>query len=198
MTGNPVAATINKKIFPDMKHSFYLCCFLLMEITHPLAIQAEGTFENYLSSSNYNKVKVKEILGTDTIKLESGETIKLIGLKGIEAPRKNENIERNKYGFVIEPEAKAETPLEEKAIKLLEDLLKDKWVRLEFDVERINNQFTTLAYVFLISDNTFINEEILRQGYALLQIQPPNFKYADTLRTAYKEAREEKRGLHGE
>jgi len=44
---------------------------------------------------------------------------------------------------------------------------------------------------------TFVNAEILRQGYANLSFDPRLRKYNDKLQKAYREAREEKRGLHG-
>jgi len=40
--------------------------------------------------------------------------------------------------------------------------------------------------------------EILKQGFANLQIAAPNLKYSDLFRAAYREARTEKRGLHNE
>ncbi len=39
---------------------------------------------------------------------------------------------------------------------------------------------------------------IRRQGFASLHIRPPNTKYSDQLSAAYREAREEKRGLQGD
>ena len=78
------------------------------------------------------------------------------------------------------------------------DLLDQKRVRLEFDDDKKDDELNTLAYVFLKDENTFINAEILRQGYAQLQVRPPNTKYKQELRSAYKEAREQFRGVHGQ
>jgi endonuclease YncB( thermonuclease family) len=50
----------------------------------------------------------------------------------------------------------------------------------------------------LLDNELFVNAEILRQGFAFLQIRPPNTKYSKELREAYTEARLEKRGLQGE
>ena len=71
-------------------------------------------------------------------------------------------------------------------------------VRIEFDRNKKNKDFDTLAYVFLEEENLFINAEILRLGYAHLQISPPNMKYASELREAYQEARREKRGFQSQ
>jgi len=69
---------------------------------------------------------------------------------------------------------------------------------LEFDVERKSGDYKTLAYVFLAKDNIFVNAEILRQGYAYLQIIPPNTRYVELFKEAYREARLERRGLQAE
>ena len=75
-------------------------------------------------------------------------------------------------------------------------LLEGKRVRLEFDTEKKNDNYETLAYVFLPKDSLFVNAEIIRQGYAELSMSPLNTKYADQLREAYKEAKGEHRGLY--
>ncbi|MDI6606193.1 MAG: thermonuclease family protein, partial [Candidatus Omnitrophota bacterium] len=51
-----------------------------------------------------------------------------------------------------------------------------------------------LAYVYL-EDGTFVNAQILKQGYASLMTIPPNVKYAELFLKLYREARENRRGL---
>jgi micrococcal nuclease len=76
-------------------------------------------------------------------------------------------------------------------------LVEGKRVRLEFDVERTDKYERLLAYVYL-QDGTFVNAEILKQGYASLMTIPPNVKYADSFVKLFREAREDKRGLWSE
>jgi len=75
-----------------------------------------------------------------------------------------------------------------------------KRVRLEFD--QANSQIghkdkykRTLAYVFL-EDGTFLNAEIVKQGYGHAYTRFP-FKYLDEFRRLEREAREQNRGLWG-
>jgi endonuclease YncB( thermonuclease family) len=136
------------------------------------------------------------VLSADRIELKNREMIKLIGLKAPHAPKKKK-IRRNNHNFIIEDTSPFIT-IEEKAFSFAKEFLENKLVRIEFDKQKKDEDFHTLAYVFLVDDNTFVNAEILRQGYANLHIQPPNTKYADELRNAYKEARKEKRGLQGD
>lgn len=139
---------------------------------------------------------VAEIIRGDVIRLESGEKIRLIGINAPEPPRR-EKIEKDKDGFVVEVE-KPETPLDERAYAFVENLLVGKKVRIEFDSQLRDESFRTFGYVFLLPENIFVNAEIVRQGFADLQIRPPNHKYEQELREAYREARQEKRGVHGD
>lgn len=75
-------------------------------------------------------------------------------------------------------------------------LVEGKKVRLEFDVERRDKYSRLLAYVYL-TDGTFVNAELLRQGYAQLLTIPPNVKYVDLFVKLQREAREAGRGLWG-
>ena len=64
-------------------------------------------------------------------------------------------------------------------------LVEGKTVRLEFDVEKRDKYKRLLAYVYL-PDGTFVNAEIVKQGYASLMTYPPNVKYADEFRRLYR------------
>ena len=68
-----------------------------------------------------------------------------------------------------------------------------KVVSLEFDVERTDRFGRTLAYVYL-PDGTFLNAEIVKQGYGHAYTQFP-FKYLEQFREYEGEAREASRGL---
>ena len=160
---------------------------------------AESNVDIFFKSDNqYKDVVVEEVISTDTIRLETGETIKLIGLHSPEMKRKKESAELDEYHFEVEKPEDPETPVEEQAFDFANNLLKGKHIRLEFDVQKKDAEHRTLAYVFLVEDNTFVNTEIIRRGYAYLQIRPPNSKYDQKLREAYQEARKELHGFHDE
>ena len=165
----------------------------------------ESNFDFFFKdAARYKDVIVEKILSTDTFRLkgeigEKGEAIKLIGLRAVKPPKKKtEDINRNDLGIVIKKPATPLTPIEEKAFEFTRKLLEGRHVRLEFDAEKKGENYETLAYVFLLEENIFVNTEILRHGFAHLSIRPPNTKYADELREAYKEARREQRGLQGQ
>lgn len=160
---------------------------------------ADSPFDFLLKKeTDYERVLVTKIISADTIVLEGGETVRLIGIKAPKPPRKKKQAERDDYGFVIKEDVNPITSIEERAFNFATELLMNKFVRLEFDHEKKTEDFATYAYAFLVENNLFVNLEILRQGFANLQIRPPNTKYDVQLREAYQEARYERRGLQGE
>ena len=66
--------------------------------------------------------------------------------------------------------------------------------RLEYDVEKRDRYGRTLAYVYDPA-GTMVNEAMLRSGYAVVIVYPPNVQYVERMRAAAADAREAKRGL---
>jgi len=171
----------------------------------PGNVSGESGFDFFFKDSvQYQDVIIDKVRSTDTIILkgkvgERGEVIKLIGLRGPKVPKsKTVDRDRDQYGFTKKEEVSPLTPINELAYDFAKELLEGQHVRLEFDSNKKAENHATLAYVFLLENDLFVNTEILRHGYAHLQIRPPNTKYVKELREAYKEARAEKRGLQGE
>ena len=74
-----------------------------------------------------------------------------------------------------------------------ERMVHGKKVRLEYDQNRRDRYGRLLAYVYL-EDGTFLNAEIVKQGYGHAYTRFP-FKYLDDFRGYEKDARENNRGL---
>lgn len=68
-------------------------------------------------------------------------------------------------------------------------------VRLRFDVERRDRYGRLLAYVYRVRDGAFVNERLVREGYARPLTIPPNVRHADRFARLAGEAREAERGL---
>jgi len=64
-------------------------------------------------------------------------------------------------------------------------------------VERYDKYKRLLADVYLKDGGTFVNAEIVKEGYASLMTIPPNVQYVETFKKLYSQARENKRGLWG-
>jgi micrococcal nuclease len=64
---------------------------------------------------------------------------------------------------------------------------KRKEIRLGFDWQRRDRYGRLLAYVYLL-DGTFLNAEIIKQGYGFVYTKYP-FKYLEEFRGCEREAR---------
>ena len=67
-------------------------------------------------------------------------------------------------------------------------------VGIEFDVHARDKYGKLLAYVYF-SNGKMLNEELIRAGYANLMTVTPNVNYQEAFLRAFREARENKRGL---
>lgn len=123
---------------------------------------------------------VARVIDGDTIKLINGERVRYIGIDTPELHHPKKPVEY----------------LAKEAKDFNEKLVGGKVVRLEFDVEKRDNYGRLLAYVYV--DDTFVNAELIEEGYAQLLTIPPNVKYADEFLRLQRKAREGNRGLWAE
>ncbi len=173
---------------------FLTILFLTFSVSTSLSFA--GDLNPLLEQSvKYQNIRISQIIAIDRILLENDEKISLIGLKRSKSP-KYQDVKRDENGFVI-PDTDPTTPLALEAFRFTQKLAEGKYVRLEFDTQRRDNDGNILAYVILPSGE-LLNAELIRAGYADLKLVPPNMKYADKLRSAYQEARREMRGIQGE
>lgn len=145
-------------------------------------------------SYDYNDILVVRAVDGDTLKLENGERVRLTG---IDTPEKHESAKLYRDARKSGKDVAVIQRMGVKASEFTRRLVEGKRVRLEFDVEKQDRYGRLLAYVYL-KDGTFVNEEIVKQGYASPYTFPPNVRYAERLRSVYQEARENRRGLWGE
>ncbi|HRI27590.1 MAG TPA: thermonuclease family protein [Chitinophagales bacterium] len=110
---------------------------------------------------------------------QKGEKVRLIG---IDAPESRSAFRKEAHPFGPE------------ATRYLRKLVEGKKVYLEYDVRKKDQYNRTLAYVFL-EDSTFVNAEMIQNGYAILMTIPPNIKYANLFYQLQQQARTNKRGI---
>jgi len=126
---------------------------------------------------------VTKIVDGDTFWVDNGTEKGLkIRFIGIDAPesRRMFNREIGYYG---------------KEAKLyLTELLSNKKVKLVADIDPLDQYGRTLSYVYL-EDGTFVNAELIKNGFAVLMTVPPNVEFADYFAKLQKQARHNKRGL---
>lgn len=130
------------------------------------------------------KVAVTKVIDGDTFEITGGLKVRMLG---IDTPE-TKDPRRSVGCFGKEASNKTKQLLEGKVVILQKDISeKDKYNRL-------------LRYVYLPLEDgkwLFVNDYLVREGYANVLTFPPDVKFAEQLRKAEKEAREGKRGLWG-
>ena len=74
------------------------------------------------------------------------------------------------------------------------NLLKNKKVKLTFDVQKTDRYGRILAYAYL-ENGVFLNQYLVENGFAVVATFPPNVKFVEVFTKAEKSARNKKLGL---
>ena len=174
---------------------FIVSAFVYLGAEEPSGIH----YSNYTFSMpfgrnyDYTNILVRRAVDGDTLVLENGERVRLIG---IDTPEMHESAKLDRDSQRSGQDKRTIQELGRRAYVFTKSLVEGKRVSLEFDVERHDRYDRLLAYVYLKdASRTFVNAEIVRAGYASLMTFPPNVKYADVFLKLYQEARENRRGL---
>lgn len=121
---------------------------------------------------------VVRVLDGDTVAIESGQKVRLLGIDAPELEKEGRPAE------FLAHQAKAE----------LAKLVQGRRVRLEYDRLRYDQYGRLLAYLFL-PDGVMVNAELVRQGLARVYVIPPNLRHQEALLAAQRQALEARRGI---
>jgi micrococcal nuclease len=124
-----------------------------------------------LKPQNLTTARVTDVIDGDTLDLDDGQRIRLIG---VNTPERDQ-------------------PYYEEARGFLQGRVEGKQVEIEYDVERTDQYDRTLAYLWL--GGVLVNQEILTQGYANSLIFPPNQRYEEFFLLAEQSAQDAGIGL---
>lgn len=128
------------------------------------------------------EAKVSEIVDGDTVRLEDGRQVRLVG---IQAPK----LPLGRAGF-------KKWPLADESKSALGDLTLGRNVRLFYGGRRIDRYGRALAHLFAGEGNeVWIQRALLRQGMARVYSFPDNRALVTELLAAEKEARQRRRGI---
>jgi micrococcal nuclease len=133
-------------------------------------------------------VRVTKVIDGDTVELEGGERLRLIGIDTPESYRKERD------SFIYEP-----MPLSKEASDLTLELVEQSdSCRIEPGKESRDRYRRRLGYLFCRSGagkELFVNLQLLEKGLAVLSVIPPNIKYKDDLWQAQERARNSGAGI---
>jgi micrococcal nuclease len=162
-----------------------IAVFLISELTKsPVIKDVQTSIQTIISptpqvagesTEESDRYLVKRIIDGDTIELETGEKVRYIG---IDAP------EKDKECFSLESSLKNT------------ELVLGKYVRLEKDKSETDRYGRLLRYVYI--EDVFINELLVKEGYAKAVAYKPDTKFQIQLHKADLEARNNKKGMWGE
>lgn len=119
--------------------------------------------------------KVIKVADGDTITIMANNQKERIRMVGIDTPEKKQPV----WG--------------QRAKDFTQQLVMGKNVRVETDVEERDRYGRVLGYVYV--GKTFVNLELVRQGYAMLYTSPPNVAHTDEFVAAQRAAREAGRNI---
>lgn len=126
---------------------------------------------------SFTTARVVRVVDGDTIELENGQKVRYIGVDTPEVkdPRKPVQC----FG--------------EAASEKNKELVLRKEIRLEKDVSETDTFGRLLRYVYV--GDIFVNEYLVREGYAYAATFPPDVKHQAVLQEAQEIARQGKKGL---
>lgn len=139
--------------------------------------------EKQTSTDKFVEAKVVRVIDGDTIVCQVDDIQQPVRLIGIDTPES------------VHPDPSKNTEAGYAASYITKQLLTDKTIWLETDIQVNDKYGRLLAYVWLEKPDKISNEAIsgkmynyilLKNGYAALMTIPPNTKYVDQFRSAAK------------
>lgn len=133
----------------------------------------------------FQKVSVLKVIDGDTIEVDLDGKVESVRFIGIDTP---ETVDPRRPVGCFGKEASSEN----------KRLLEGKVVLLERDISETDKYNRLLRYIYLELGNRqmlFVNDYLVRQGFAFASSFPPDVKYNERFTKAQEEARENLRGL---
>ena len=125
----------------------------------------------------WETARVKHVFDGDTVELTDGRRVRLIGIDSPEVAHENQK----------------EQCFARQAKDVTVELLSQQEIGMEKDVSDTDKYGRLLRYIY--SDGVFINEFLIRQGFAKALNIPPDTKYSSEFKIAELEAKDNLRGL---
>ncbi len=159
-------------------NSLWLIIVLVLGIGAGLGIGYE--LWHSASAPTYETAMVSRVIDGDTIELQNGLHVRYLG---IDTP---ETVHPDKPVQPFGPEASARN----------KELVEGKQVYLQKGSRNLDEYGRLLRYVYV--DGTFVNAELVAEGYARASIFDPDDWYSQTLVQLEQYAKMKKRGLWGQ
>lgn len=143
----------------------------------PVEISKEASSTSTFVNENSELVRVTRVIDGDTVEIEGGKKVRYIGINTPETVDPQKPVQC--YGKEATEENKR--------------LVDGTMIRLEKDVSDVDQYGRLLRYVY--EGDIFINDVLVRQGFARVSTFPPDIKNQQQFLQAEQEARDNNRGL---
>ena len=158
------------------------CLYLRLAYYHRPKLSPVNPLPNQTPTPTANPpnrilTKAIKVIDGDTIVIEGGQHVRYIGIDAPEIRRDKQPAE------CFGPEAAAKN----------RELVENKVVVLEKDVSDKDKYGRLLRYVWL--DDFFVNEQLVKEGFAKILTIPPDLKYKSLFNTAQTFAAQNKYGV---
>lgn len=131
----------------------------------------------------------------DTLRVALAPGTVRVRLIGIDAPETSRGNRAARQGVQLGKDTVTIARLGRQAKAAAERLApRGTRVRIETDVQLYDRFGRLLAYVYL-PDGRMVNEDLVREGWAMVLTIPPNVRYVDRFVRAQQDARQRRRGL---
>lgn len=137
----------------------------------PFAPEAKSVQGVQTEISPADSLRVTRVIDGDTVELSNGDKVRLIG---INTPEKDQ-------------------PFFRQAQEVLEKLVLEKEVRVETDVSKTDTYGRTLGYLYI--GDSFVNQQMIESGYAVVSTVPPNVLHVDALIASADKAKKNCSGM---
>lgn len=194
----PISGTTNLRqaSLPSSSQSLSLSSITSLPIIYPLQLcQVQAKYE--LSPAD-SAVFTKKAYKAEVVRVVDGDTI------DVRIPEIGENYYvRVRYIGINAPELhhprKGAEPFGREAADANSELVSGRKVTLKLDVQKRDKYDRLLAYVYFRKGlkKTFVNEWLIRSGYAQVSTFPPNVKHEGLFLEAQRYAMEHNLGLWG-
>jgi len=183
-------SSVPEKMKLKIKNPFLLKNLLIFFSILFFTLSANSQNINLLDTAT-----VIRIVDGDTLKINYKGKEESIRLIGIDTPESKPNKKAMRDAERSKDDIKTIIAMGKQATAFTKILVQPgNIVRIEFDVQSRDKYKRLLGYIWL-SNGKMLNEEIVKAGYANLMTYPPNVKYQERFLRAYREARENNRGL---
>lgn len=170
--------TLLRRLLGKKVYQIFLVVLLLATLLYQREVGIIAPIDTPQESAETTagEVRVSRVIDGDTFEIEGGERVRLIGIDTPESVKPNAPVEC--FG--------------RESSEYLKSLIEGKMVRLERDQTDRDRYARLLRYAYL--DGTFLNEKIVREGYAESVAYKPDIREQELLDEAEVEAKREKKG----